>query len=119
MINIQPITNASIYVLGKWTSPQLTNGHSGFPTGVSSDWGWMTWDESYTAETGYTGEVRLDIINASTGAVLISDIAQNPDGSPTDISSLGSATIKIVVNLYALDWPTPIEIGRASCRERV
>lgn len=106
-INIQPITNAEIYVYGSWTSQILYNSTAGFPTGTTSEWGYLAWDESNTG-TGYTGHIRIDIIDADTGLILLGDIAQNTDLSSTDITSLSTADIQIKVKMYGLDYPTPI-----------
>ena len=107
MINIQTITDAYNYVFGSWTSQTLTNSVAGFPTGTTTEWGYLAWEESNTG-TGYTGYVRIDILDSTTGEVLLGDLTQNTDGTPTDISSLGTSDIKILVKLYGLDYPTPI-----------
>jgi len=107
MINIKTVENAYLYTYGAWTSQTLTNSLSGFVSGVSTEWGYLSWTEENTG-TGYTGEVRIDVLNASDDSVLIADIAKNSDGSATDISTYASTNnIKIRVKLYGIDYPTP------------
>lgn len=108
MINIQQVTNSEIYTLGTWTSQILLNSEARFPTGTTSEWGYLSWDETYTG-TGYTGQVRIDILDSS-GNLLLGDITKNLDGSPTDLSTtvVANSNIKIKVKLYGLDYPTPI-----------
>jgi len=107
MINIQPVENAETYTLGTWTSPLMINSTAGFPSGVSSEWGYLSWIEENTG-TGYTGYVRIDILDSSDN-VLIADIAKNTNGSPTYLysTSVAFTDIKIKVKLYGGDSPTP------------
>lgn len=107
MMNIREITDAYLYSLGTWTSQLLYNSKAGMPTGVTTEWGYLVWDEENTG-TGYTGEVRIDILDAND-VLLIENIVKNSDGTPTSMYSSVAALsdIKIKVKLYALDLPTP------------
>jgi hypothetical protein len=106
MINIQTITDAYLYTYGSWTSQTLTNSAAGFLS-ATNEWGYLIWDEENIG-TGYTGQVRLDVLNATDNSVLVGDIIKNTDGTPSDISSYAlTHNIKIRVRLYGADWPTP------------
>jgi hypothetical protein len=107
MINTREVTDAYLYSLGTWTSQILYNSRAGMPTGVTSEWGYLAWDEQYVG-SGYTGEIRIDILDIDDN-VLIADIVKNIDGTPTTLYSsvVALEDIKIRVKLYALDDPTP------------
>jgi hypothetical protein len=86
---------------GTWTSEIIYNDKSNFPEDTSSEWGYLSWEQDEIDEVA-GNTMRIDILKASDDSLLIENIVQQPDGTPTIL--FGSAAeledIKIRVKLY-------------------